>query len=224
MNVFLSAGPGTASQTLVSQLNNQKTFNNKFPINFKKGNGIGHFEIICSEKKIKKIKLAEKFNIDLLFYQHLLPTDKNLNRLFQIINPDKTFFIFTKRNIFDTSLHLKSRYFNNEPLPLVNQKKKNYRESIYNTILFYSYWLKIIDRPYFRIITVNYKEIINNNKVLEKKLSQFLNIDINLNKNIKNNLSINKKKHKLNKSDLNFIKKIIKKFKSEDILNKFELI
>tara|TARA_X000000950_G_scaffold124086_1_gene155499 strand:+ start:1686 stop:2360 length:675 start_codon:yes stop_codon:yes gene_type:complete len=224
MNVFLSAGPGTASQTLVSQLNNQKNFKNKFPINFKKGNGTGHFKIVCSGSKLKKIKIAEKFNIDLLFYQHLLPTDKNLNLLFQIINPDKTFFIFTKRNIFDTSLHFKSRYFNNEPVPFVNQIKKNYRESIYNTILFYSYWLKIIDRPYLRIITVNYKEIINNNKVLEKKLCQFLDLDIKLNKNIKNNLSISKKKHKLNKSDLHFIKKTIKKFKCEDILKKFELI
>ena len=33
-----------------------------------------------------------------------------------------------------------------------------------------------------------------------------------------------KKKHKLNKSDLYFIKKTIKKFKCEDILKKFELI
>ena len=170
MNLFLSAAPGSASQTLVSQLNELDNFKNKNPISFKNGNGVGHFEVVCSKTKIKKLKIAEKLNLDLLFYQHLLPNVENLNKLFHLINPDKTFFIFTKRNIFDTSVHFKSRYFNNEPLPYVIKRKLNYRESIYNTILLYSYWLKIMERPYLEywiLAIMKFKKMTTYQKIIQ---------------------------------------------------------
>lgn len=223
MNLFLSLAPGSASQTLSSRLIKQKNFLNKNSISFKSSNGLGHFKVVCSEKKLKKIKFAEKLNLDLLFYQHLLPTKKNLNLLFKIIDPDKTFFLFSKRNLFDTSMHFKNRYFNNEPLTMCNQSNLNYKYSIYNTVKFYSYWLKLLERPYFRILLLEYKEIVKNNKKLSKKLTQYLGREISLDDKIKSNIS-KKKNYELNSSDITFIKKTIKHFKCKDIFKKFEII
>ena len=105
MNLFLSAAPGSASQTLVSQLNELDNFKNKNPISFKNGNGVGHFEVVCSKTKKKKLKIAEKLNLDLLFYQHLLPNVENLNKLFHLINPDKT-FLYLQKEIYSTHLYI----------------------------------------------------------------------------------------------------------------------
>ena len=82
MIFFIIAGPGSASQTLKNRLLNTRIFFNKsHHMDLKSSKGLGHFKIRLSKIKLIYLKICIFFNLNLLFYQHLFPTSKNLRKL-----------------------------------------------------------------------------------------------------------------------------------------------
>ena len=99
MTIFISAGPGTASHSLVSRL--EKIFNTKRNTH-KLGNGSGNIVAGFDTKSFLKYLYLSLLFKKKIIHQHFFPTEYNLNFIDKYYGLNKTNFIITYRNIFDT--------------------------------------------------------------------------------------------------------------------------
>ena len=93
-------------------------------MDLKSGRGLGHFKIKLSKTKLIYLKICVFFNFNLLFYQHLYPSNQNLIKLKNIFGLNNIRFILITRNIFDTARHLKKLYIFKKKIT-IRWKKKN---------------------------------------------------------------------------------------------------
>lgn len=210
MTILISAGPGTASHSLVSRL--EIVFKTKRN-SHKLGNGSGNIVAGFDKKSFLKYIYSSLFFKKKIIHQHFFPTEYNLNFIEKYYGLDKTSFIITYRNIFDTVRNiikwklkrkhtpLSFRTKNFEPYDIFNDQ--DYELNILDIILiinFYALWIKIKKENLVKnIIFVEFKDIVNNNDKLSSQLSNFLQKKIKLDNHIsenlweKNDIEINKK-------------------------------
>ena len=204
MVIFLASGPGTASQTLVNRLLKSNIFFNKRrAYNFKKRSGDGNFYVKYSILRYLYFKLINLFKINILCYQHLLPTKNNFRKLYYLFGKN-IYFIITTRNIFDIAKHFKKLSLSNRKFPLtsLNKKKNNFLFQTKLVILFYHEWSKYIKKYPNRVKLISFGDIISNNnpvkdikKIMKKKI--ILNPKINANKHKKMNIILTKTEKKI---------------------------
>ena len=198
MILFIIAGPGTASQTFKDRLLKTGIFLNKnYQFDLKDGKGVGHFKVKFSKKKFLFLKICHLLNFNLLFYQHLMPTKKNLKKLTDIFSDKKIKFIFVVRNIYDTAKHLKKLYFLKKKLPLDDVNKSHYIKQTKLILIFYDKWQRYFQQNPEKLNLITYNDIVNNKKKITKLINKLLGKKIVLNKKIiknkykKMNISLN---------------------------------
>ena len=176
MIYFIIAGPGSASQTLKNRLLKSKIFfNKKYHMDLKSGRGLGHFKIKLSKTKLIYLKICVFFNFNLLFYQHLYPSNQNLIKLKNIFGLNNIRFILITRNIFDTARHLKKLYILKKKLPLDGKRKINFLKQTEYIIKFYAGWEKYFKKNKEKLTLITYNQIINNKKKPISIFSKFFN-------------------------------------------------
>lgn len=189
MKIFIASAPATASNTL--RVNLEKIFNSK-AISPKLHGGFGHLHSKY-DLQIKSEILKRKFkNQNILFYQHLFPTEYNLNIISKFINLEKDYFIVTKRNIIEIARHLVKRNVflkKKSPLSFKTLTKLQFQSLMFNSkkfeidpfeiiliINFFNMWIQIKKKKVIKnLLFLDFKEIVNQQQLVNK-LADFLNI------------------------------------------------
>jgi len=208
--IFLSAGPRTASKSFRKQL---ELYFNSSSWCLKDGGGIGHLNLNPYHQASKftyhrlKIGLLKQrlLNKQIIFYQHLFPTDNNLRKLERLINIKETKFIISCRNIFDIAKSFQKAFLypkiNNVNTKSVFFDFKSYKYTgvrqyfsptfhkfnIFDILLvlnFYALWINIEKKNILDVLFVDFDEITNKTVIVDQKLSNFLNKKIILNHTI----------------------------------------
>lgn len=221
MIFFIVAGPGSASQTLKNRFLDTGLFLNKNNhMDLKSGKGLGHFKIRLSIIKLIYLRICTYFNLDLLFYQHLYPSKKNLDKLDYIFGIRNITFILITRNIFNTAKHLKKLNSLNKKLPLDGKKKIHYLKQTQYIIKFYIGWQKYFQKYPEKLNLITYDQIIQNKKKPIKIFSKLLNSKVLFNKKIisnkhkKINISLSQKEERfINTQIKRYNKKALSKIK-----------
>ena len=199
MTILISAGPGTASHSLVSRL--ERIFNTKRNTH-KLGNGSGNIVAGFDKKSFLKYLYLSVLFKKKIIHQHFFPTEYNLNFIDKYYGLNKTNFIITYRNIFDTIKNMIKWKLKRKHTPLSFRTKEFEPYDIFNSkefelnlldviliINFYALWLKINKEKLIKnIMFLNFEDIVRNDNNLSSTLSDFLKKKITLDNHISENL------------------------------------
>ena len=212
MTIVYSASPGSASQTLVKNL---QTILNCKSKNLKSGSGIGHLAISIPIRKIilKKLKLNFLDKTPLI-YGHIFPTKYNLGLLNYYYNIHH--IIISYRNIYEQlNYYYKwQKYQMRGPLNFPEDNnfsnKDQFNSGNFNIDLnlllvlnFYKHWFYLIQNNKIDNYTLfNYDEIISLNEDCKKKI-KYIFKDLIDAKQLKFNKIIKANVHKKEQFELN---------------------
>lgn len=225
MIICLAGGFSSSSDTLKTRL--EKSLNVK-SMTFKAGSGIGHLNINIRIKKNLLIKFYKLIGKNIIIDQHLFPTKYCMEILDSLFGIDKIKFIVTYRNIYDTINNILKRKHSTNSFHMFRSNfyptyqnfiSEKYGINVFDVLCainFYAMWFKIEQEKYIKNIEfVSFEDNTRNVDLVNKKLSNFLGIDLSLDPNIKANL-FKKHDHNISNELREFVKEYAASFHDVD--------